>query len=576
MKPLPPPFTAVLKDVRRSDTLGFSSGWCGLEPTFTNRKAVRLWKKLSVVETEEAEARFFNHRYMLGMEKLAIKAMHKKYREAQRRGEDYCLFDHVEREEDVDKWNVRRQNLHFRCNDDPHVFTVRFGLDPETFEFSIKPVPIVWLYDRRFVRFLEEIVFAVPRELALVPSIAHGGCQYSLSAKTYMTGSLLCDDIADKFNHPELCTWLFDYPNCDERCLRATKERRSAFLRIIEAYWTGAFHPRAIGRLTVENAFLDRGFSAAPMPPKDLVLLPGGPIGSLEEVFQTNFAFGRAVRLYAQNVHPGYWQSAHPDSKGYRPDQIMRYSEVNLNRLRLHGELHVKSDGVLDQKRVPEYDAPLTIDMLYEEASYENRAQAGRTSARDFVEAILHDLHRAGYLLKHPGVKPRSSLLQDQLLSEAQETLVKYGATDKLEALHQKARKDNFENSGGRIKSSFIEPEELFWAAWQVLPSRERAAIAREVVNQFAKRVEEAAAFDPRRQNELKSDEPPDADPMEWHRHRVHPLLWEALQAESEVLALDEPARHELEKFQQSAARYLGRRPIWSPTQSQPPWQMPQ
>ena len=32
--------------------------------------------------------------------------------------------------------------------------------------------------------------------------------------------------------------------------------------RIIEEYWAGAFHPRAIGTLLVENAFLDRGFPA--------------------------------------------------------------------------------------------------------------------------------------------------------------------------------------------------------------------------------------------------------------------------------------------------------------------------
>ena len=86
-----------------------------------------------------------------------------------------------------------------------------------------------------------------------------------------------------------------------------------------------------------------------------------GPTGDARDVFQTNFAFGRAVRLQAQNVHPGYWQSAHPDEDGYRPDQIMRYSEGNLNRLQIVGELHVKSGKVLEAEKAPELDAPLEL-----------------------------------------------------------------------------------------------------------------------------------------------------------------------------------------------------------------------
>jgi len=574
MKPatLPAPFTAVLAHVRRSDTLDFGSGWCGMEPTFTDRKAVRLWKKLSAPDTEESEDRFFEHRYMLSIEKQVAKQMVRRYRAAQQAGQNWCLFDRVEREEDRDQWHVRRQNLHFRCKGSGSVFTVRFGLDPETWEYSIKPVPLVWLYDPRFVRFLQELVFDVPMSLGLAPSIAHGGCQFSLSAKTYMSGSLLCDDIADKFNHPELSTWLFDHPNCDDRCFRATKQRRAAFAHIIDQYWQGAFHPRAIGTLTAENAFLDRGFGPAPSPPAGLVDRQTGPIGSADEVFQTNFAFGRAVRLEAQNVHPGYWQSAHPDSQGYRPDQIMRYSEGNLNRLRLHGELHVKSGVVLDRKRVPEFEAPLCVEMLYEEASWENRAQYGRTSARDFVEALLHDVHRAAYLMKHPGVKPRLGLKQDQLLGDAIDTLIRHGGGSRLDDLHRAARAENLEQSNGRIRSDFIEPETLFWAAWGVLPPAERAAIAREVVAQFVTRVKEADAFDPRRHGEAPSDPALDADPMEWHRHRVHPLLWQALLAAPEALSAEDPVRSELETYQRHRERYLGRRPIYSLNKTPPPW----
>src|SRR4029078_7993337 len=120
-----------------------------------------------------------------------------------------------------------------------------------------------------------------------------------------------------------------------------------------------------------------------------------GPAGSPREVFQTNFAFGQAVRMLAQNVHPGYWQSGHPHEEGYRPDQIMRYSEGNLNRLQIAGELHVKSGKVLNPERVVEVETPLSLELLYDECSWENRAQMSRTSARDFVEAVLLDIHHA-------------------------------------------------------------------------------------------------------------------------------------------------------------------------------------
>ena len=83
--------------------------------------------------------------------------------------------------------------------------TSPFRSQPETGEqpwFLIKPVPLAWFYDERFVNFLEEFLWQVPRDRGLTPSIAHGGAQFSLSAKTFMVGSLLADDIAYKLNHP--------------------------------------------------------------------------------------------------------------------------------------------------------------------------------------------------------------------------------------------------------------------------------------------------------------------------------------------------------------------------------------
>lgn len=577
-KPAPVPFTALLSDVIRTDTLDFRHAWVGMEPTFSNKKTLKLWRKNAA--TEESELTFFDHPYVLGMEKAVAQAMRKKYRAAQKKGEDWCLFDEIERKRDLDQWGVRRQNLHFRCHGDDHVFTVRFGLDPETYEFSIKPVPLAWLYDARFVRFLQEIVWDVPQELGLRPSIAHGGCQFSLSAKTYMTGSLLCDSLCDRFNHPELACWIFDYPNCDDRSLRATARRREAFLRIFDQYWAGAFHPRAIGQLTVENALLDYGFGPASQPPADL-MSKSGPVGSHVEVFQTNFAFARAVRLLAQNVHPGYWQGAHPDSLGYRPDQVMRYSETNLNRLRIRGEYHVKSGEVLQKDAVPPLSAQLDPTMLYDEASFEVRAQYGCTSARDFVESVLLEVHRAQYLQRHPQIKPRLRLLHDQLQADAEDTLLRLGTHERLHTLRSEAYEHNRDESGGRIQSDFIEPETLFWEVFRRLPLREQALIAREALGGLVERVTQAATLDARRGDrvEAAADESAlaeaDADPMEWHRHRVHPILWQVLKADPTVLSADEdePLRREVARFHLDPDRYLTRRPTWSIGNLPEPWQ---
>lgn len=558
-------FAAVLAEVRDPTQVDWERAWFGMEPTFTNQKTLKIWQRSS--KSEKAELKYFNHRYVLGMEQKVAQAMERKYKRAQRRGESYCLFDRVEREEDVDQWGVKRQNLHFHCHKSGPTFTVRLGLDPEVYEYSIKPVPVAWLYDDRFVEFLQKLVWDVPLRLGLSPTIGQGGCQFSISAKSYLTGSLLCDDIADRLNHPELSCFTMDYPNCDDRCFRATKARRAAFLRIIEQYWAGSFHPRAIGPIRVEHAILDRGFLPAFSPPPDLISrehMSAGPVGTHQEVFQTNFAFARAVRLLAQNIHPGYWQGAHPDSLGYRPDQIMRYSEGNLNRLRIMGELHVKSDKVLDPHEIPEFDAELAPQHLYHEASWENRAQLSRTSARDFVEALLLDVHRAQYLQKHPVVTPRRTLLQDRLLADAEETLLALGGGDRLAELRTEARKLNLDQSEGRIRSDFIEPETLFWEVYFRLPDAERVQIAREAISGFVGRVSEAAECDPRHKDA--------ADPMQWHRHRIHPLLWDALALDKGPTSERDIPQREVRKFQAQKEQILLRRPVWSVGKGEAPW----
>jgi hypothetical protein len=556
----PDPFLDALVDCKELETTDFAHAWVGMEPTFSNRKAVRKW--LSLTRKKGGEDAFFEDKYMIGKARRVARAIERKYRARRKEGDPACLFESVERERERDPWKVERQNLRFPLGR-RGAFEVRLGLDPETFEYSIKPVPVAWFYDARFVRFLQEFVWDVPQELGLVASIAHGGGQFSISAKTFLSGSLLADDIASRLDHPELATWILDFPNADDRSFRATRRRARAFRELLDAYWRGGFHPRAIGTLLVENAYLDRGFGPAPEPPANLMDDRTGPVGDPREVFQTNFAFGRAVRLHAQGVDPGYWQSAHPDDDGFRPDQVMRYSEGNLNRLQIAGEWHVKSGKVLDEDDVRDLDEPLEIRSLYDEASWEIRGQMSRTSAADFVEALLLEIHHAKYLAAHPHVRVRGSLLQDQLLGDAEETL-RRRAPNVLARLSREAFEENLSLSRGRMKTDRIEPETLFWAAWKHLPGGERAAIAREAVSGFLGRVHAAASEDRR------PDAPP--DPMEPHRHRIHPLLWDALEEEPQALDADAEVKREWSAWNLDRKRYLARRPIWSPLGSKPPW----
>ncbi|HTF87819.1 MAG TPA: hypothetical protein VK843_05375, partial [Planctomycetota bacterium] len=251
-----------------------------------------------------------------------------------------------------------------------------------------------------------------------------------------------------------------------------------------------------------------------------------------------------------------------PDDDGYRPEQIMRYSECNLARLQIAGELHVKDFAVLGPERVPDARAPLELSMLAPEASFELRRHMSRTSARDYVDAVLFEVHCMRYLAGHPHVKPVRSLLQDQLHGSAEATIRKHGGERALARLRKRARAANLAASKGRLKSDFIEPETLFFEAWRVLPAKQRGAIAREVVHAFAEMVDQSASFDPRK---------PKRDPMEAHRHRVHPLLWEAL--ETLRLPARDLAGRELALWKAKRAEYSARRPNFSQTGTAPPWQ---
>jgi hypothetical protein len=554
----------ALERILDPTTTSFDDAWVGMEPTFQSAKSVRKWREMS--EREGGEDAYFLDHYMLRTLRKVARQIVKAWRKAERKKDADCFFDCVKRKKELDQWKDIRQNVTFRWDDKKlGDLEVKWTMDPETFEYGIKPVPLVWFYDEAFIGFLEKFVWAVPIDAGLRPSMAHGGAQFSLSAKTFMTGSLLADTIADKLNRPELAMWLFDWPNADDRSFRATRARHSAFATVIEEYWSGAYHPRARGReLTPLDVYLDNVFvPAAGMA--GLIDAKTGPIGSPREVFQTNFAFGRAVRLRAQNVDPGYWQAAHPAEVGYRPDQIMRYSEGNLNRLQIAGEFHVKSGEVLNLERVPPAGDPLEQSMLYAEASWENRGQMGRTSARDFVEALLLDVHNARRLARNPRVqvKPAGALLQDQILIDAEATVKKHGGMRALDKLRKAAKKSNAESSRGRLKSEWIEPETLLWSAWNALPVNDKAAISAEIVESFAAYVENARAYDPRKLQ---------GDPMLWHRHRVHPQIWKSLAAAKRSVASGSVALKELDAFHARKKHYLSMRPGFSPINEPRPW----
>ena len=88
-----------------------------------------------------------------------------------------------------------------------------------------------------------------------------------------------------------------------------------------------------------------------------------GPIGTRQEIFQTNFAFGRAVRLWRRTFTPATGRGASRlDGLSPRSDHALQRGQ--MNRLRIRGEYHVKSGEVLEPDAVPPLSAPLAHTML--------------------------------------------------------------------------------------------------------------------------------------------------------------------------------------------------------------------
>jgi hypothetical protein len=91
-------------------------------------------------------------------------------------------------------------------------------------------------------------------------------------------------------------------------------------------------------------------------------------------------------------------------------------------------------------------------------------------------------------------------------------------------------------------------------------------AIAREIVAGLLKHVEQAASVDPR----------PSAkdNPMQWHRQRIHPALWDVLEKRGRYKASD-PVPKERKAWQAHKHEAPARRPIFSPVGAVPPGEGP-
>jgi hypothetical protein len=147
-------------------------------------------------------------------------AIKRKFRKHRAAAQPTAMFARVERDDDLDQWQVRRQNLvfHWRMRMQNHsrcaFRSIRKRSNTASNRFRS---PGFTTSDSLRSSIISSGSSAEARPFVF---IAHGGGQFSLSAKTFLTGSLLADDIAYKASHPELATWIMDWPNPDDRAFR--------------------------------------------------------------------------------------------------------------------------------------------------------------------------------------------------------------------------------------------------------------------------------------------------------------------------------------------------------------------
>jgi len=129
------PMTTVLATYRDPEAADFGNAWAGIEPTFSNAKAVRKWAEMSA--TKEGEDLYFKDPWMLKTEKKIGKKIAERYTAWRAEGRACAMFDRVERKSDKDPWGTRRQNLHFNWRGKGFEdFEVKLAIDPEIFEYS--------------------------------------------------------------------------------------------------------------------------------------------------------------------------------------------------------------------------------------------------------------------------------------------------------------------------------------------------------------------------------------------------------------------------------------------------------
>jgi hypothetical protein len=95
-----PPYTALLDKVRDPQPTDWEHAWVGLAPTFSSRELLKRWKAATKKGSRQAD--FFHHPEVRKLQRAVARAMERTYQRAQRRGESYCLFDRVERDESID------------------------------------------------------------------------------------------------------------------------------------------------------------------------------------------------------------------------------------------------------------------------------------------------------------------------------------------------------------------------------------------------------------------------------------------------------------------------------------------
>src|SRR6187455_1461950 len=114
------PMMDVLADFRRQEATDFGHAWMGIEPTFQSEKSVQKWNKMSA--EPDGEDAYFEDDYMLKTQRKVAKRIKKRYEEQREEGQPHCMFQRVELDDDLDPWQVRRQNLRFQWKND--------GLEP--------------------------------------------------------------------------------------------------------------------------------------------------------------------------------------------------------------------------------------------------------------------------------------------------------------------------------------------------------------------------------------------------------------------------------------------------------------